>query len=252
MREHDDIDRVSPMLEPDQRPLMIQTWETLLFLHWPVPVAELQQLLPADLTIDTFEGKAYVSIVPFVVREMRPSFTPPIPGLSSMNEVNVRTYVHRRGADPGVWFFSLDASNAIVAAAARTAYRLPYVHADIAIAEGEGGVCSLDLNRAEGHLPGAVAHLSWTPEEGGYGAPAPGSLDSFLLNRYILYTEDEHTLYRARVHHAPPLARRATVGSIEETLTWAAGVKRPPTAPIAHSVQRVQDVKIYAPELCRA
>src|SRR5438477_7555262 len=118
------IDRVSPTLEPDQPVVMRQSWHHLLFLHWEIPLEQLRPLLPASLDVDTFEGKAYVGLIPFTVRGVRPLLMPPLPGISSFHEVNVRTYVHRRGKGPGVWFFSLDASNRIAVTAARMMYKL--------------------------------------------------------------------------------------------------------------------------------
>ncbi|MFP5246752.1 MAG: DUF2071 domain-containing protein, partial [Thermoanaerobaculia bacterium] len=131
MHLHDTIDRISPTLEPDQPVLLHQNWHHLLFLHWEVPAAELQALLPQQLTLDTFEGKAYVGLVPFTLTGVRPVMVPPLPWISSFHEVNVRTYVHQEGRNPGVWFFSLDASSAIAVAAARATYKLPYFDAEI-------------------------------------------------------------------------------------------------------------------------
>src|SRR5947199_10426306 len=120
----DVIDRVAPTLEPDQPALMRQDWHHLLFLHWEIPPQELQALVPPELTIDTFEGKAYVGLIPFTLSNVRPVLTPPIPWLSKFHEVNVRTYVHRDGRDPGVWFFSLDTSSTLAVEGARAFYNL--------------------------------------------------------------------------------------------------------------------------------
>ena len=98
---------------------MHQRWAELGFLHWPVPAEALRDLVPRGLTIDTHEGQAYVGVVPFTVTGARPMLMPPLPWVSDFHEVNVRTYVHLEGTDPGVWFFSLDASNPVVVAAAR-------------------------------------------------------------------------------------------------------------------------------------
>src|SRR5687767_3978861 len=130
MHRHDTIDRISPTLEPDLPVLLHQNWHHLLFLHWEVPVADLQALIPSRLTVDTFEGHAYVGLVPFTLTGVRAVGTPPLPWISHFHEVNVRTYVHLKGADPGVWFFSLDASSKIAVAAARAAYKLPYFDSD--------------------------------------------------------------------------------------------------------------------------
>src|SRR5215213_4847795 len=131
MHRHDTIDRISPTLEPGQQVLLHQNWHHLLFLHWEVPAAALQALLPPRLTLDTYEGKAYVGLVPFTLTGVRPILTPPLPWISSFHEINVRTYVHLDGRDPGVWFFSLDASSMIAVAAARAAYHLSYFEADM-------------------------------------------------------------------------------------------------------------------------
>ena len=136
------IDRVTPTLEPNQQVVMRQDWHHLLFLHWEIPPSELQALLPAGLDLDTFEGKAYVGLVPFTLTGVRPILTPPLPWISSFHEVNVRTYVHRNGRDPGVWFFSLDASSSIAVAAARAAYKLPYFHSHIDFSASSEAICA--------------------------------------------------------------------------------------------------------------
>src|SRR5687768_5057240 len=135
-----DIDRVSPTLRPDRTAVMHQRWAELGFLHWPIPVAALRDLIPRALTIDTHEGQAYVGVVPFTVTGARPMLMPPLPWVSDFHEVNVRAYVHLDGADPGVWFFSLDASNPVVVAAARALFHLPYHHARIDIEVNADGV----------------------------------------------------------------------------------------------------------------
>ncbi len=242
------IDRITPTLEPDQPVLMHQNWHHLLFLHWEVPAAELQALLPHGLELDTFEGKAYVGLVPFTITGVRPSFIPPLPLISSFHEVNVRTYVHCRGADPGVWFFSLDASSSLAVAAARSMYKLPYFDATITF-----GVTGNALPRIEyqaqrtdsrGTLP-ANARIDYGPGDGVITHAAPGTLEFFLLERYILYAaDDHHDLYRARVHHEPYPIQKAEVQRMEETLVWAAGVKRGEEAPLRHYAREVS-VKVY-------
>src|SRR5215213_9215217 len=107
----DGIDRVAPTRRPPRHPVMYQVWSHLLFLHWAVPVAALRPLVPPGLEIDTFDGRAYVGLIPFTMTGVRPAGIPAIPGFSDAHEVNVRTYVHRDGRDPGVWFFSLDANH---------------------------------------------------------------------------------------------------------------------------------------------
>src|SRR5262249_37894972 len=139
-------DRIAPTLEPDQPVLLHQNWHHLLFLHWEVPAAELQRMIAPELTIDTFEGKAYVGLVPFTMTGVRAVLTPALPWISNFHEVNVRTYVHVRGRDPGVWFFSLDASSSIAVAAAHAVYKLPYFHSQIKFAASNDPLPSIDFD----------------------------------------------------------------------------------------------------------
>jgi uncharacterized protein YqjF (DUF2071 family) len=248
MHRHDTIDRISPTLEPDQQVLLHQNWHHLLFLHWEVPAAALQALLPPRLTLDTYEGKAYIGLVPFTLTGVRPILTPPLPWISSFHEINVRTYVHLDGRDPGVWFFSLDASSMIAVAAARAAYHLSYFEADMNFRAGEGALpeIAFDSRRtdARGTLP-ANAHLRYRPVEGPVQPAAPGTIEHFLIERYILYAQDaDRQLYRARVHHQPYPVQKAEVLALDETLIWAAGVKRAENVDLWHYAREV-NVKVY-------
>jgi uncharacterized protein len=248
MHQHDSIDRITPTLEPDQQVLMHQNWHHLLFLHWEVPPAELQSLLPPRLTLDTFEGKAYIGLIPFTLTGVRPVLTPPLPWISAFHEVNVRTYVHVDGAEPGVWFFSLDASSMIAVTAARAAYHLPYFESEIEFKAGEGPLPLIEFDSrrtdARGAMP-ANAHLRYRPTEGPVGPAVPGTIDHFLCERYILYAQDEQRqLYRARVHHQPYPLQRAEVVALDETLVWAAGIRRPEGAGLRHYAREV-NVKVY-------
>jgi uncharacterized protein YqjF (DUF2071 family) len=244
----DSIDRVGPTLEPDAMPLMRQDWHHLLFLHWEVPPEELQRLLPPELTIDLFEGNAYVGLVPFTLSGVRPIGVPPLPWISSFHEINVRTYVHHKNGNPGVWFFSLDASSTIAVAAARAAYKLPYFHSDIEFFASSDAIPTIDFdahrNDPRGMMP-ANAHLRYAPMEGITITAAPGSLEFFLMERYILYAVDEaHQLWRARIHHQPYPIQRADVLDLDETLIWASGIRRSEVLPIRHYAREV-NVKVY-------
>ena len=248
MHQHDTIDRITPTLEPDQQVLLHQNWHHLLFLHWEVSPNDLQALLPPRLTLDTFEGNAYVGLVPFTLTGVRPILTPPLPWISTFDEINVRTYVHLDGRDPGVWFFSLDASSRIAVAAARAAYRLPYFEADMNFRTGEGALPTIELDSvrtdARGVRP-ANAHLRYRAVEGPAQPAAPGTLEHFLVERYILYTQDEdRDLYRARVHHQAYPVQKAEVLQLDETLIWAAGIKRAENADLRHYAREV-NVKVY-------
>ena len=244
---------MTPTLEPDATVVMHQNWHHLLFLHWEVPAEELQKLIPPELTIDTHEGKAYVGLIPFTMTGVRPILTPPLPWISSFHEVNVRTYVHLRGRDPGVWFFSLDASSSIAVAAARAAYKLPYFHSAIDFFASNEAITTIDFvshrDDPSGNGP-ANLRTRYRPMEGIVTHASPGTIEHFLVERYILYTTDEdHRLHRARVHHQPYPVQRAEVDDLEETLIWAAGIRRSGAQPLRHYASEV-NVKIYPLERC--
>lgn len=230
---------------------MRQDWHHLLFLHWEIPPMELQARLPPGLTLDTFEGIAYVGLVPFTMTGVRPILAPPLPWVSSFHEVNVRTYVHDRERNPGVWFFSLDASSTIGVTAARAFYHLPYFysHIDMSVSKDPMPRIAFDSRREDerGAKP-ANCHVAYQPAEGAVGQASPGTLEHFLMERYILYAEDaEHQLWRARVHHKPYPIQKVEVSELDETLVWAAGIKRPEGVALRHYAKEV-NVKVYLPE----
>src|SRR5258707_5264670 len=123
------IDRLVLRTRPVGPSLMRQYWGKLLFMHWAIDAELLRPLVPSQLSIDTFDGKAWIGVVPFTMWGIRASFLPPIPGTSAFHELNVRTYVHFNGV-PGVWFFSLDAVNRLAVWGARTFYHFPYYNAE--------------------------------------------------------------------------------------------------------------------------
>ena len=205
-------------------------WRHLLFLHWQVPVPALRTLVPRGLEIDTFAGNAYVGLVPFTMPEASPwKGMPAIPGVTNFHEVNVRTYV-RHGDDQGVWFFSLDAASRLAVAAARTTFRLPYFFASIAMDVNGQSVHYESRRHWPKPLP-ADCRLDYRIADEAARASAEGSLEHFLVERYLLFTESGGRLYRGRVHHQPYELQRAELESLEQTLVWAAGIRLSSEAP---------------------
>ena len=226
---------------------MRQRWARLLFLHWEVPPESLARLLPPGLDLDTFEGRAFVGLVPFTMTGVRPVLLPAVPGLSDFHEVNVRTYVHHRGRDPGVWFFSLDAANAVAVKLARWTYRLPYHLARMRMDPPDGAadprVIAYESERLRPAPLPARCRLRYEPT--GNPAPAePGTLEHFLAERYILYAHARGRLFTGRVHHAPYPLQPARVLDLDETLIAANGIARPDSPPLAHYAREVR-VRIY-------
>jgi uncharacterized protein YqjF (DUF2071 family) len=180
---------------------MVQSWHDLLFAHWPVPAEALRPKLPAALTLDTFEGRAFVGVVPFRMSGVRLRWLPPLPGASAFPELNVRTYVIHEER-PGVYFFSLDAASGLAVAVARTWFHLPYFRARMSCAAQDGGIRYASARTHRG-APAAALRARYRPL--GDAAPAaPGTLAQWLTERYCLYSVDGRgRAWRGEIHHAP-------------------------------------------------
>ena len=177
---------------------MGQSWIDLLFAHWRVPYDALREHVPRELALDRFDGDAWLGITPFELVGLRPSVTPPIPGVGSFPELNVRTYA-TLAAKPGIFFFSLDAGSDLAVAAARRFYSLPYFRAHMTI-DRENGRITFESARVR-----STAHL-WARYAPGKPLPRsqPGTLEHFLTERYCLYTVDRRgRTCRAEIHHPP-------------------------------------------------
>lgn len=216
---------------PDGRPAMCQEWRDLLFIHWTLEPEVVQRLLPPGLTVDGFpdasgELKAWVALVPFTMHGIRPIHAPALPWISAFPETNVRTYVHREGRDPGVWFFSLDAARWLACAYARLAYALPYHHAFMSLRR-TGERRDYRSRRTNGGAQLEVEYEIGEPMP----KPEPGSLEFFLVERYRLYAYRQGRLFDGMVAHEPYSIRQASLGRLQETYMKAAGL---PVGDVAH------------------
>ena len=161
-----ELDRVTPTRRPNRNPVGYQRWYDLGFVHWRVSADQVATLLPNGLEVDTFDGSAWIGLVPFRMAGVRPRWFPAVPGVSACNETNVRTYVHYRGV-PGVWFFSLDAANRCAVFVARWRWRLNYHHA------------TMRVERCGGESGEGMVYWSARTDNsaGGSGVSGPGVLD---------------------------------------------------------------------------
>ncbi|MBM84305.1 MAG: hypothetical protein CMJ78_27430 [Planctomycetaceae bacterium] len=227
-----EIDRISAAARPLRGATAYHTWTDLTFLHWRVPAHELAELLPDRLTIDTFDGDAWIGLVPFHLCNVRPWWSPAISCVSTFHETNVRTYVHLDGRDPGVYFLSLDASKSLPVRWARWLWDLNYYRADMELDRSIRRV----HYRSKRLWPGAAGpHTDVEVELGELlnrdhpaiepGRTEPGSLEEFLVDRYLLYTEKKDgTLLQGHVHHAPYSLRNVDVHRCDESLVAASGI----------------------------
>jgi len=205
-------------------------------MHWRINKDLLRPHIPLNLDIDTFGDWAWIAITPFTMWDVRafPPFIPLLPGLNSMHELNVRTYVHHDGV-PGVWFFSLDTDNPAAVMAARTFFHLPYYDAEIRL-EQKDALINYQLVRDD--EPAAEFQASWTI---GKKLPAsqPGSREFFLTERYMLYTENNGELYRARIHHQPWPLQKAELEGFDSNIIGANGLPEPEGEPLLHYAEEV-------------
>jgi uncharacterized protein len=179
---------------------MVQWWDDLTFLHWRYPPEDVQRLLPPGLAVETFDGSAWVSLVPFFLRVGLPRL-PPVPWVARFLETNVRTYVRTPDGAPAIWFFSLDAARLGAVLVARSTYRIPYFWAHLR-READGPVRRYTCRR---RWPGPRGARSFVEVEVGapYRAGEATELDHFLTARWALVSAPRSGLHVARAEHDP-------------------------------------------------
>ncbi|MGE5395411.1 MAG: YqjF family protein [Candidatus Saccharibacteria bacterium] len=166
-----------------------QEWHEVLFVHWRVPLAPLRELIPREMDIDLFEGQAWVSLVAFDLRKLRPHFIPPFPPMSNFVEINMRTYVIRNGK-PGIYFFSLEAQKAVSAWMGRLGIGLPYMKSIICHEDGY----FKSVNKKHGFN-------LWVRYELGEEIKNKSALDKWLTERYCLFWERHGKIMGNDIHH---------------------------------------------------
>ncbi|HEY6903369.1 MAG TPA: DUF2071 domain-containing protein [Candidatus Acidoferrales bacterium] len=225
--------------------IMKQVWHDLLFMHWPVAIEQLRPLIPAELEIESYEGSAWVGVVPFHMSGIRAHWLPPVPGTSAFPELNVRTYV-RTGAKAGVWFFSLDAANSLAVAGARRFYHLPYFRARMHAKSGPNGEIQYESHRTSRDAPSADFR-GWYRPSGDPFRAQQGSLEYFLVERYCLYAASGSRIFRGEIDHAPWPLQRAEAEIKLDTLAAASGITLPASKPLLHFARR-QEVRVWTLE----
>ncbi len=243
-----------------QRWVMSMQWHNLLFVHYPIPGNLLRPHIPAGLSIDTFHGNAYVAVVPFVMRHVRPRSVPSLPWISFFPEINLRTYVTALDKDrkPGVWFFSLDAHNPLAVRLARSLFHLPYfdaaMHAKVPSEPStptkesdERWIYYQSVRQQRGHK--VAFEGSYRPTGQPFTARA-GSLEHFLVERYCFYScDNDGRIYRGDIQHQPWALQTAELELTHNSLhePWDIPLSG---EPLLH-YGRFLDVHAYLPRLVR-
>jgi uncharacterized protein len=224
---------------PEGNWVMKQVWHDLLFAHWPMPVSAMRPLVPTQLELDTFEGDAWVGVIPFRMSSIRRRGLPPIPGFSATPELNVRTYVIY-GGKPGVYFFSLDAANLAAVWAARTFYHLPYFHAAMRSEERDATI-HYTCRRYE---DGAEFRGRYWPITDVLPR-THGCIEKWLTERYCLYTIHKEEVYRGEIHHLPWPLQDAEAELEINTMAAAARITLPEAVPPLLHFARKLEVLIW-------
>jgi len=200
---------------------MVQQWQDLAYIHWRYPIDEIQSLLPAGVEVDSFDGSAWVGLIPFSMRNIGLPGLPAVPYFGSFPEVNVRTYVRRNGV-PGVWFFSLDVNRFLPALVARVSYFLPYCWGKASNKRTDTAL-ETEVRRAWPSRASTSIRVS-------IGDPieSPDDLSVFLSARWGLYSRGigKGVRYAPVDHERWPLWT-AKLESLNDTLLIAAGLSAP-------------------------
>jgi len=237
--------RLAVRVRPPRRPVMYQRWRELLFLHWRYPADVIQSLLPPGLTVDTCDSSAWVGIVPFFMRRIRPWWSPPIPGVSYFLELNLRTYVYDHHGTPGVWFFSLDASQRFAVWWGRRFFHLPYHPARMSAAwDRSSGRVSFTSQR-RGAPASQTCRFEYLPSPP-LRLSAPGTLEYFLIERYFLFARSPGgAISSGQVIHAPYEISDVDVRHWDEHLLELSGLPLPGRRPDHALLSRGVDVDIF-------
>lgn len=182
-----------PWKIPEESWMYYQEWNHVLFLHWEVEPELIKELLPKGIELDLFQQKAWISLVPFTMQRIRPSFLPDFAPISNFHEVNLRTYVKRDGKS-GVYFFQIESEKWISTCLAKKLSGLPYEKAQIKRKiKGEDQFYQLRNNAKGFRFSTHFKTKSRTTPK--------NPLELWLTERYCLYVEQGPHCYRYDIHH---------------------------------------------------
>lgn len=178
-----------PWKLPSKRWKYYQEWNDVLFLHWQVELAELQKHVPKELEFDLFEGKPWVSVVPFTMEKIRPRSLPAFPPISDFHEINIRTYV-RSNNKAGVYFLSIEGGSRMSCSIAKAMSELPYRHSRIERSSKRYRSSNAEFNDKLDLEYSIASELQDKTE-----------LDKWLTERYALFQDTATSINSFETHH---------------------------------------------------
>lgn len=227
---------------PSGRWLMTQRWNDLLFAHWPVPAQQIAPLLPEGLQVDTFQGSAWLGVVPFWLDRIKINGIPAIPGARSFPDLNLRTYVRDEDTGtPGVYFFSLDANNLLAVGVARGLFHLPYHWAEMRLEQRSEREFSFYSRRRFSSPP-----VQFRARYRGLGPTrktvehSSGTLEYFFTERHCLFSRNRlGQATRSNLHYIPWPLEEAEAEIEHNDLAQAIGIHLPNQDPVLHYSRRL-------------
>ena len=243
----------SPRPLPSGRWQMTQRWNDLLFAHWPVCASQIEALLPEGLVPDIFQGSAWLGVVPFWLDRIKVRGFPSLPGIRNFPDLNVRTYVRdAHTGTPGMYFFSLDATNLLAVAIAHTFFHLPYHWAEMRLDQRSEREFSFYSRRRFAPHPVIfqARYRGMGPTRKVVEARA-GSLEYFLMERSSMFTRNrDGRATRASLHHVPWPLEDAEAEIGQNDLARSIGIELPDIEPVLHYSRRLA-VYVWPAELVR-
>ncbi|GAB0169490.1 DUF2071 domain-containing protein [Lysinibacillus sp. CTST325] len=220
--------------------ILTQIWQDVLFLHWPVPPKDLKQYIPRELQLDLYENNAWLSVVLFKVKGQRLRFLPPLPGVGSHLQLNVRTYVTYNGMK-GIYFFNLDVTNRFIVQIA-TKGSLSYRHSKISLKQTGDNFSFTSLY--QGALDERL-EISYQPIASEISS---STFDKWLVERYHSWSKWKNSLFRIDIDHMTWQLQRVHINIESNTLAPFVKESVQGIQPIAHYSKNKQ-ARIYSPKI---
>jgi uncharacterized protein YqjF (DUF2071 family) len=193
------------------KPFLTAQWRHLALLNFEIPTEALEPLAPPGTMVDTYKGKAYVSVVGMLFEDTRVKGVP-IPFHRNFEEVNLRFYVRRFTGEEwrrGVVFVKEIVASVAIATTARLAYNENYV-----VMEMGHRIEKLASDGRPSALYRWRFHEKWSHlqviGDGEPYLPAAGSLEEFVTDHHWGYTRQrDGRCIEYRVEHAVWPVRKA-------------------------------------------
>lgn len=218
-----------------------QKWDDLLFIHFPIAESELRPFVPDELEIDTFEGQAWIGIVPFLGSENQARKFGRVFSTEDFLELNVRTYVKHKGVE-AVHFFTMDASSPLVVKTARSMIGLPYYNAEMEIKNKKGSILYESKRKHDGKANDGFS-CSYEPQSEPFQAE-PGTLTHWLTERYALLKTKNGKVMKGPIFHEPWELQEAKVTIHQNELIDFLPDHVKEAEPLVH-YSKTKEVKFY-------